>query len=69
MLQAVANEFVLWCSAGAKGFQDLRVRSFNLQGAANLVPGYGKFLNLSFCCLGEFWFRVGSVWVFVGQGF
>jgi len=58
VLQAVANEFVLWCLVGAKGLP------CPSQGAANLVPGSfghflcfcGKFLNLFFFCrLGEFW--------------
>jgi hypothetical protein len=40
VLQAVANEFVLWCLAGAKGLPGPS------QGAANLVPWYsfGHFL-------------------------
>ena len=52
VLQAVANEFVLWCLAGAKGLP------CPSQGAASLVPGsFGHFL--CFCRLGEFWCGVG----------
>ena len=40
VLQAVANEFVLWCLVGAKGLP------CPSQGAANLVPGY-SFWSLS----------------------
>jgi hypothetical protein len=43
VLQAVANEFVLWCLAGAKGLPGPS------QGAANLVPWYHFFVYVANC--------------------
>ena len=72
VLQAVANEFVLWCLVGAKGLP------CPSQGAANLVPGSfghflcfcGKFLNLFFSVVWvSFGVESGVRWVFVVLGF